>query len=340
MVSHVDAGFDADYANLASSLQLQHDIYGQLMATAAPEVKNVLSTLLQSKTAFTADVEQFWTKTMRRPPSLEQLQMLRVLQGQCMVIADLEKQMEHKAKSSAALGIDQTGLQKQPPSAGWHNNPAGKHPRAPEVAGIQDQSKQMQAPKGPKADVQGASLIREGTPASGGVVRPTSLEHRKPEDIAKAAKSKRRDAKPALPYEKIAQVGEGTYGKVYKARNSEGVGLVALKRIRMEGEKDGFPVTAMREIKLLQGLDHVNVVKLHEMMISNGKLFGHDRVLQSNLPHPQDPCIWSWSIWTMISLAYYHNPKSRYPSPISNRFANKCFAGSRIYIARQFYTGT
>lgn len=72
------------------------------------------------------------------------------------------------------------------------------------------------------------------------------------------------------PYEKVVQVGEGTYGKVYKARNREGLGLVALKRIRMEGEKDGFPVTAMREIKLLQGLDHDNVIRLHEMMVSHG----------------------------------------------------------------------
>jgi hypothetical protein len=74
------------------------------------------------------------------------------------------------------------------------------------------------------------------------------------------------------PYEKVVQVGEGTYGKVYKARNREGLGLVALKRIRMEGEKDGFPVTAMREIKLLQGLEHENVIRLHEMMVSHGEL--------------------------------------------------------------------
>ena len=72
------------------------------------------------------------------------------------------------------------------------------------------------------------------------------------------------------PYEKVVQVGEGTYGKVYKARNKDGLGLVALKRIRMEGEKDGFPVTAMREIKLLQGLEHDNVIRLHEMMVAHG----------------------------------------------------------------------
>lgn len=45
---------------------------------------------------------------------------------------------------------------------------------------------------------------------------------------------------------------------------------MALKKIRMEAERDGFPVTAMREIKLLQSLRHDNIVRLYEMMVSNG----------------------------------------------------------------------
>jgi CTD kinase subunit alpha len=72
-------------------------------------------------------------------------------------------------------------------------------------------------------------------------------------------------------YRIINQVGEGTFGKVYKAQNTLNGGHVALKRIRMESEKDGFPVTAMREIKLLQSLRHENVVRLYEMMVSRGK---------------------------------------------------------------------
>jgi CTD kinase subunit alpha len=71
-------------------------------------------------------------------------------------------------------------------------------------------------------------------------------------------------------YKIINQVGEGTFGKVYKARNMVTGGHVALKRIRMESERDGFPVTAMREIKLLQSLRHENIVRLYEMMVSNG----------------------------------------------------------------------
>ena len=40
-------------------------------------------------------------------------------------------------------------------------------------------------------------------------------------------------------YHKVSMVGEGTYGKVYKASNNLTKELVALKRIRMESEKDG-----------------------------------------------------------------------------------------------------
>ncbi|KAI5480696.1 cyclin-dependent protein kinase [Pseudohyphozyma bogoriensis] len=78
---------------------------------------------------------------------------------------------------------------------------------------------------------------------------------------------------PTEIYERLVQVGEGTYGKVYKARNVETGALVAMKRIRMEAEKDGFPVTAIREIKLLQSLSHRNVVGLIEMLVSRGHVY-------------------------------------------------------------------
>jgi len=77
---------------------------------------------------------------------------------------------------------------------------------------------------------------------------------------------------PREAFSIMTQVGEGTFGKVYKARNNTTNAFVALKRVRMEAERDGFPVTAMREIKLLQSLRHDNVVRLHEMMVSNGSL--------------------------------------------------------------------
>lgn len=100
------------------------------------------------------------------------------------------------------------------------------------------------------------------------------LERRKAEKIiVEPPQPPRVKLQPGEVYERLACVGEGTYGKVYKARNVETGSFVALKRIRMEGEKEGFPVTAMREIKLLQGLTHRNVVRLVEMMVSKGEPF-------------------------------------------------------------------
>ena len=85
-------------------------------------------------------------------------------------------------------------------------------------------------------------------------------------------------------------VGSGTYGKVFKAIHVYTNNLVALKKIRMEGERDGFPVTAVREIKLLQSLKHDNVVSLQEVMVEKNDCFmvfeylSHD--LTGLLNHP------------------------------------------------------
>ncbi len=42
--------------------------------------------------------------------------------------------------------------------------------------------------------------------------------------------------------------------------------LVALKKVRLENEKEGFPITAVREIKILRQLNHPNVVQLMEIV--------------------------------------------------------------------------
>jgi len=41
---------------------------------------------------------------------------------------------------------------------------------------------------------------------------------------------------------------------------------MALKKVRLENEKEGFPITAVREIKILRQLDHPNIVKLTEIV--------------------------------------------------------------------------
>jgi len=72
-------------------------------------------------------------------------------------------------------------------------------------------------------------------------------------------------------YKIVDKVGEGTYGEVYKATpppelNIEPGELLALKKVRLENEKEGFPITAVREIKILRQLKHKNIIKLREIV--------------------------------------------------------------------------
>ena len=41
---------------------------------------------------------------------------------------------------------------------------------------------------------------------------------------------------------------------------------MALKKVRLENEKEGFPITAIREIKILRQLSHQNIVCLKEIV--------------------------------------------------------------------------
>ncbi|CAF1059943.1 unnamed protein product [Didymodactylos carnosus] len=78
-------------------------------------------------------------------------------------------------------------------------------------------------------------------------------------------------------YERIDKIGQGTFGEVFKARCKKTNDLVAMKLILMDQEKEGFPITALREIKILQELRHDNIVRLIEVCRSPM----HDKTMRS-----------------------------------------------------------
>ncbi|CAM9607317.1 unnamed protein product [Lampetra fluviatilis] len=64
----------------------------------------------------------------------------------------------------------------------------------------------------------------------------------------------------------IGIIGEGTYGQVYKAKDKDTGELVALKKVRLDNEKEGFPITAIREIKILRQLNHRSIINMKEIV--------------------------------------------------------------------------
>jgi len=74
-------------------------------------------------------------------------------------------------------------------------------------------------------------------------------------------------------YQRIEKVGEGTYGVVYKSKYKLTDQLVALKKIRLEGEDEGVPATSIREICTLKELQHPNIVKLIDVILDTTKVY-------------------------------------------------------------------
>ena len=57
------------------------------------------------------------------------------------------------------------------------------------------------------------------------------------------------------------------FREVHKAIHKSTGSAVALKRILMHNEKEGVPVTALREIKILKALDHPCIVNILDMFV-------------------------------------------------------------------------
>lgn len=67
----------------------------------------------------------------------------------------------------------------------------------------------------------------------------------------------------------LNRIEEGTYGVVYRAKDKRTNEIVALKRLKMEKEKEGFPITSLREINTLLKGQHPNIVTVREIVVGS-----------------------------------------------------------------------
>jgi serine/threonine protein kinase len=84
-------------------------------------------------------------------------------------------------------------------------------------------------------------------------------------------------------YDITEVLGEGTYGKVRKARCRQSGEFRALKQMKLGTQEDGVPSTAIREIAILKELSHENIVRLIDVFCKPGELCLVFELLDSDL---------------------------------------------------------
>jgi cell division cycle 2-like len=70
-------------------------------------------------------------------------------------------------------------------------------------------------------------------------------------------------------FECLNKIEEGAYGVVFRAQDKKTNEVVALKRLKMEKEKEGFPITSIREVDTLLKSQHPNVVTVREIVVGS-----------------------------------------------------------------------
>lgn len=105
--------------------------------------------------------------------------------------------------------------------------------------------------------------------AAAAAVGGSSSSTKKPVMVTTCSRRKLTRGLETLSIEKV--YGSGNYGVVYKVHDLLNNNIpVALKKIKTDKETQGFPITALREIKILNLLkSHENIVELKEIVTCN-----------------------------------------------------------------------
>ncbi|KAI8099063.1 kinase-like domain-containing protein [Halteromyces radiatus] len=128
----------------------------------------------------------------------------------------------------------------------------------------------------------GSSTLKKDSP----LIRPKQPSTTMSPQISRPATPVRRLIPPSQPsldstttllqscrsvdvYERLNHIEEGSYGIVFRARDKATGDIVAVKKLKLDKEKNGFPITSLREIHTLMIAKHPNIVNVREIVMGN-----------------------------------------------------------------------
>nr|GMD63781.1 cyclin-dependent kinase B2-2 [Ipomoea batatas] len=101
-------------------------------------------------------------------------------------------------------------------------------------------------------------------------------------------------------FKKLEKVGEGTYGKVYRARERATGKIVALKKTRLHEDEESVPPTTLREISLLRMLSRDPHIVSIWILTSRNFSVVSVRLEKASLPRLLRAC------WLCKGVAFCH----------------------------------
>ena len=152
-----------------------------------------------------------------------------------------------------------------PKRSKWESDDDEPEQRVKKSKSKKERAKGKQAE--PKPEPDAAESIAPGIS-----IKPSLSDAEKLDIIRKYRKQTIQHRMPSLMpcrsvenYEKLNRIEEGAYGIVYRAQDRTTGEIVALKKLKLEREKNGFPVTSLREIHTLLLAKHPNIVNVREI---------------------------------------------------------------------------
>lgn len=147
------------------------------------------------------------------------------------------------------------------------HSPQTTRNRNRQITPTSDAEKEKKPPSSSDAAGAGADANKTIAPTSGDAESSEIKAQVPPEEKLPSYYPGLQGCRSVEEFKHLNHIAEGTYGIVYRAQDKRTEEIVALKRLKMEKEREGFPITSLREINTLLKGQHPNIVTVREIVV-------------------------------------------------------------------------